>query len=74
LGDSSDLAKTMSPVSNALALDRLAIAVARKQLDSVEQQGKAALALIEASSPPSPDPKPPANAAPGVGSRLSVVA
>lgn len=44
----------------------------KKQLDAVEQQGKDALALITASSPQ--QNKEPANAAPGVGTQLNVVA
>jgi hypothetical protein len=62
----------MSSVSSALALGQLQIAVMKKQLDSVEQQGKDALALITASSPPAQGQ--PVNAAPGVGTRLNVVA
>lgn len=64
----------MSSVSNALALGQLQIAVAKKQLDAVEQQGKDALALIDAASAPQQSQAQPVNAAPGVGTRLNVVA
>ncbi len=63
----------MSSVSNALALSQLQVAVARKQLDSIEQQGQAALALIEATAPPT-QAGAPANAGAMVGTRLNVVA
>jgi hypothetical protein len=61
----------MSSVSSALALGQLQIAVVKKQLDAVEQQGKDALALINSTSTPQPQA---VNQAPGVGTRLNVVA
>jgi hypothetical protein len=64
----------MSSVSSALALSQLQIAVAKKQLDAVEQQGKDALALIHAASPAPQTQTQPVNAAPGVGTQLNVVA
>lgn len=63
----------MSSVSSALGISQLQIAVAKKQLDAVEQQGKDALALMDAASP-SQQNQPPVNAAPGVGTQLNVVA
>jgi hypothetical protein len=63
----------MSSVSNALAMGQLEIAVARKQLDSIEQQGRDALKLIAAAEPPGP-PAAARNVQPGVGTRLNVVA
>jgi hypothetical protein len=63
----------MSSVSNALVLGQLQIAVARKQLDSIEQQGRDALELIAAAEPPAVGATPP-NAQPGVGTQLNVVA
>jgi hypothetical protein len=62
----------MSSVSNALAVGQLQIAVARKQLDAIEQQGRDALQLIAAAEPPAPTE--PQNVQPGVGTRLNVVA
>jgi hypothetical protein len=62
----------MSSVSNNLMVGQLQIAVAKRQLESVEQQGKDALALIQSSAPPDAT-SPPANAAPGVGTTLNVV-
>jgi hypothetical protein len=52
---------------------QLEIAVAKKQLDSVEQQGRDALALIQSASAP-PAAGAPVNTAPGVGAQLNVVA
>ncbi len=62
----------MSSVSNAVAASQYEVTIAKKQLDSVEQEGQNALALIEAASPPPSGP--PANAAAGVGALLNVVA
>ncbi len=65
----------MSAISNAIDLSRLDIAVARKQLDSIEQQGKDALTLIEGASPASESSSgPPPNAAASVGTQLNIVA
>jgi len=50
------------------------ITVAKKQLESIEQQGRDALTLIAASAPaPEPAAAPPANTAPGVGAHLNIV-
>jgi hypothetical protein len=62
----------MSSVSNAQAAGQFQIAVARKQLDSVEQQGQNALALIAAAQPASEAA--PQNVQPGVGTQLNVSA
>lgn len=64
----------MSAISSSMDMQMLQIAVAKKQLDSVEQQGRNALALISSASPPPPEGGPPANVAPGVGAQLNVVA
>lgn len=64
----------MSSVSNALAMGQMQVAIAKKQLDSVEQQGKQALALIEAASPPGAQHAAPANVAAGVGANLNITA
>jgi hypothetical protein len=63
----------MSSVSNATTPAHFQIAVARLKLDNVEQEGRNALALIEASSPPQGSGGPPPNAA-GVGQTLNIVA
>jgi hypothetical protein len=60
----------MSAVSNSASVSQFQIAVARKQLDQAEQQGKDAVKLIEAATPPSS----PANVAASVGTQLDVVA
>lgn len=66
---------SMSAISNSLLSTQLEIAVARKQLDSVEQQGRNALTLIQSSAPSEvPAPANTANTPPGVGARLNVVA
>ena len=64
----------MSSVSNAVSMGQLEIAVARKQLDSIEQEGKDAVKLIEAASPPPVQGAPPANAPDGVGSQINFTA
>lgn len=66
----------MSSVSNALAMGQVQIAVAKQQLNAIEQQGKAALDLIESSAPPEvvAAATPPPNAAAHVGAHLNVVA
>jgi hypothetical protein len=63
----------MSTISPSLLSHQLEIAVAKKQLDAVEQQGRDALALIHSASAP-PETQALANAAPGVGAQLNVVA
>lgn len=62
----------MSSISSSLTAMQLQVAVAKKQLDNTELQGQNALALIESSAPP--QPQAPVNAAPGVGTKLNVVA
>lgn len=64
----------MSSVSSSLIATQLQVAVAKKQLDSIEQQGRDALTLIHASAPPEVRAGAPANTAPGVGAQLNVVA
>jgi hypothetical protein len=64
----------MSSVSNAVAMGQMQIAIARKQLDNIEQQGQNALALIDAASAPAPREATPQNVQPGVGARLNIVA
>jgi len=63
----------MSSVSTASLGAQIQIAVAKKQLEAVEQQGRDALALIESSAPPRASAGPPANTAPNVGTKLNVV-
>jgi hypothetical protein len=63
----------MSSVSNVTTPAHFQIAVAKLKLDNVEQEGKNALALIEASSPEQAHAGPPPNAA-GVGQKLNIVA
>jgi hypothetical protein len=52
------------------------VAVAKLQLDAIEQQGKAALDLIKSGAPPEvvAAATPPPNAAAHVGAHLNVVA
>jgi hypothetical protein len=64
----------MSSVSNAVSMGQMEIAVARKQLDHIEQQGKDAVKLIEATAPPPVDGAPPANAGAGVGTQVNYTA
>ena len=64
----------MSSVSSAGAPGQYQIAVAKLQLDSDEQQGKDAIALIESSVAPEGAKGTPANAAPGVGTHLNYTA
>jgi hypothetical protein len=60
----------MSSVSNALQVGQFQIAVAKQQLESIEQQGRDALTLIESSVAPQPAL---ANVGPGVGTTLNIV-
>lgn len=62
----------MSTISPSLLSTQREILVAKKQLDAVEQQGKDAVALIDAASTSAAAP--PVNTAPGVGAQLNVVA
>jgi hypothetical protein len=65
----------MSSVTSAGAPGEYPIAVAKLQLDAVEQQGKDAIALIESSvTPVGVANGPPANAAQGVGTQASYTA
>jgi hypothetical protein len=64
----------MSSVSNALAVGQMQVAIAKKQLDSVEQQGKQALTLIQAAAPPAVQNAAAANVAAGVGAHLNITA
>jgi hypothetical protein len=68
----------MSSVSNAVTMGQMQISVAKMQLEAVEQQGRDALTLIHASTPPQVSAAAatgaPANASAGVGERLNVVA
>lgn len=65
----------MSSVSSAGAPGQYQIAVAKMQLDAVEQQGKDAIALIESSVAPQGAAKgAPANAGPGVGGHVNFTA
>jgi len=64
----------MSSVSNSLLAGQFQIAVAKQQLDSIEQQGRDALTLIESSvAPQAAGPVAPANVGPGVGTTLNIV-
>ena len=65
----------MSSVSSASGPGQFQVAVAKLLLDSIEQQGKDALALIESSEPPAgAAPRAPANAAAGVGTHVNYTA
>lgn len=64
----------MSSISTSLTATQIQITVAKKQLETIEQQGRDALTLIAASSPASDQAAaPPANTAPGVGTHLNTV-
>ncbi|MFZ5893470.1 MAG: putative motility protein [Myxococcota bacterium] len=60
---------SVGSVSGAAFADQYAVAVGKKALDSVKQQGQDALKLIQAAAPAAP-----ANVAPGIGQSLNVVA
>ena len=64
----------MSSVSNAVSMGQMQITIAKKQLDNIEQQGKDAVKLIEASAPEVATAAPPANAASGVGTQINYTA
>lgn len=65
----------MSSVSNAVSMGQMQITIARKQLDNIEQEGRDAVKLMEASAPPqAATAAPPANAAAGVGSQINYTA
>lgn len=61
----------MSSVSNAGSVGQAQILVAKMQLDTLKQQGKDAVALIESSAAPEGAAGPPANAASGVGTNIN---
>jgi hypothetical protein len=61
----------MSPVSGVPVTGQFQIAVAKQQLQSLEQQGRDALELIKSATAPNAAP---ANVAAGVGAQLNVVA
>lgn len=61
----------MSAISDAMTAGKFQVAVARKQLDAIEQQGQDALKLIAAAQPPVGQGAPP-NVAPDVGTQLNV--
>lgn len=63
----------MSSVSNAVSMGQMQITIAKKQLETIQQQGKDAVKLIEASAPPEAG-APPANAAAGVGTQVNITA
>lgn len=64
----------MSSISTSLTATQLQVSVAKLQLDSVEQQGRDALTLIQASAPPEARaPTVPTNTAPHVGANLNIV-
>lgn len=63
----------MSSVSNVTST--MQVAVAKLQLDSMEQQGRNALSLIHSAAPAPPAaPATPANAGPGVGTQINLEA
>lgn len=64
----------MSSVSGAMAAGQWQVAVARQQLNAIEQQGKDALDLIKSATEPQAAPARPANVAASVGANLNVVA
>lgn len=58
----------MRPVSSASFSDTYSVAVAKKQLDGINQQGAAALELIQTATAPNAG----ASAGARVGSRLNI--
>jgi len=65
----------MSSLSNAVSMTQTQVAVARMELDSIEQQGQDTLALIHSAAPPqAAAPATPANTAPGVGTQINYTA
>ncbi len=66
----------MSSVSGVIAMGQVQVAVAKLQLNAIEEQGKAALDLIKSGAPPEvvQAATPPPNAAAHVGAHLNVVA
>lgn len=62
----------MSSVSNAISMTQTQVAVAKMELDSIEQQGRDTLSLIRSAQPPqAAAPATPANTAPGVGTQIN---
>ena len=64
----------MSSISTSLTSTQMQVTVAKRQLESIEQQGRDALTLIHSSAPPEVRAAvPPTNTAPGVGANLNFV-
>lgn len=70
----------MSSISNSLLVGQLQVAVAKRQLQALEQQGQDALALIQSAASPVPATAPavavggpPPNTPPNVGTALNLV-
>jgi hypothetical protein len=63
----------MSSVANAISMTQTQVAVAKMQLDSIEQQGRDTLSLIHSAAPAAAAAAPatPANAGPGVGTQVN---
>lgn len=61
----------MSSVSNATNMAQVQITVAKMQLDSMEQQGRDAVSLINSAAAAAPSRATPANTAPGVGMNVN---
>jgi hypothetical protein len=64
----------MNPLAGDVVAGQYQIAVARKQLDAIEQDGRNAMELIHAATPPPGSAGPPANVTAGVGSKLNFTA
>jgi hypothetical protein len=64
----------MNPIAGDVVAGQYQIAVARKQLDAVEQEGRNAMELIHSATPPPSAEGPPANVAASVGSKLNFTA
>lgn len=63
----------MNPLSADMVAGQYQIAVARRQLEAVEQEGKNAVELIHSASAPA-QPGPPPNVGAGVGVKLNLSA
>jgi hypothetical protein len=64
----------MNPIASDVAAGQYQIAVARKQLDAIEQDGRNAMELIHSATPPPGAEGPPANVTQGIGSKLNFTA
>lgn len=64
----------MSSVSNATAMAQVQITVAKMQLDSMEQEGRDAVSLINSAAATPAAPATPANTAAGVGTNINYTA